>query len=139
MNATQRKQQLVAFLQDVWTDGDVEAAHKYLGGQYTIHHDPGDPWHGQTLDLDDFKKRVQVSRTPFPDQCFIVQELFADGNAVAITWHWTGTHRGDFPGFPATGKAITMSGATVYYFEGDRIVGHWQITDRLSVFQQLRS
>ena len=32
-----------------------------------------------------------------------------------------------------------MSGATVYYFDDEKIVGHWQITDRLGVFQQLRS
>jgi predicted ester cyclase len=44
---------------------------------------------------------------------------------------------GDIPGFPASGKQIKMSGATVYYFEGNRITGHWQITDRLGVFQQL--
>jgi predicted ester cyclase len=42
------------------------------------------------------------------------------------------------PGFPATGRSIKMSGATVYYFEGERITGHWQITDRLGVYQQLR-
>ena len=32
-----------------------------------------------------------------------------------------------------------MSGATVYYFDdSERISGHWQIADRLGVFQQLR-
>ena len=28
---------------------------------------------------------------------------------------------------------------TVYYFDGERLTGHWQITDRLGVYQQLRS
>jgi predicted ester cyclase len=42
------------------------------------------------------------------------------------------------PGFPASGKQIRMSGATVYFFDGERISGHWQITDRLGVYQQLR-
>jgi predicted ester cyclase len=55
-----------------------------------------------------------------------------------MTWLWTGTHLGEIAGFPATGKQIKMSGATVYYFEEERISGHWQITDRLGVFQQLR-
>jgi steroid delta-isomerase-like uncharacterized protein len=64
--------------------------------------------------------------------------LFSNENAVVITWFWTGTHTGDFPGFPASGQPIKMSGVTVYYFDGDRISGHWQITDRLGVYQQLR-
>jgi hypothetical protein len=35
----------------------------------------------------------------------------------------TSRRLGDIPGFPATGNNIKMSGATVYYFEGDRLTG----------------
>ncbi|HEY2444502.1 MAG TPA: ester cyclase [Rhizomicrobium sp.] len=136
---TGRKAILTNFIREVWNAGDIEASAKYLGVSYTIHHDPGDPWHGQILDLEGFQSRVRQSRAPFPDQCFAIQELFEDGNAVVMTWFWTGTHEGDLPGFPASGKTIRMSGATVYYFEKERITGHWQIVDRLSVFQQLAS
>jgi len=129
---------LTRFLQEVWTEGDVDAAAKYIAPTYTIRHDPGDPWEKKELDLAGFKERVRLSRAPFPDQRFEIQELFADGDAVVATWLWTGTHLGDIPGFPATGKRISMSGATVYYFDGDRLTGHWQITDRLGVYQQLR-
>ena len=138
MNAINRKEILRRFLQEVWSDGRIAAADAYLAPIYTIHHDPGDPWEKKELDLDGFKERVTLSRAPFPDQKFNVQELFEEGNAVVVTWLWAATHLGDFPGFPASGKQIRMSGATVYYFEGSRITGHWQITDRLGVFQQLR-
>ncbi len=37
------------------------------------------------------------------------------------------------------GRTIRMSGATAYTFDDeDRITGHWQVTDRLGVFQQLQ-
>jgi predicted ester cyclase len=81
---------------------------------------------------------LRVSRAPFPDQRFEILGLFVEGDAVAMTWQWTGTHRGDIPGFPASGKRIRMSGATVYDFEGDRLRGHWQVKDALGVYQQLR-
>jgi hypothetical protein len=56
-----------------------------------------------------------------------------------MTWLWRGTHAADLPGFPATGQTIRMSGATVYMFDADdRLTGHWQITDRLGVYQQLQ-
>ncbi|WP_081797457.1 ester cyclase [Acidomonas methanolica] len=74
----------------------------------------------------------------FPDQKFDIQELFADGQNIVMTWLWSGTHTGDLPGFPATDRLISMSGATVYTFDNnERLTGHWQITDRLGVFQQL--
>jgi steroid delta-isomerase-like uncharacterized protein len=116
----------------------VDRSEKYISRKYTIHHDPGDPWDHQELNVEGFKERVRLSRAPFPDQHFAIQKLIAEGNAVAMTWLWTGTHKGDMPGFPASGKQIRMSGATVYFFDGERISGHWQITDRLGVYQQLR-
>ena len=102
------------------------------------HHDPGDPWNGKELDLAGYKERVRISRAPFPDQAFDVQDILADESKVMVTWLWAGTHKGDFPGFPATGSKITMSGATVYYIADGRLTGHWQITDRLGVFMQLQ-
>jgi steroid delta-isomerase-like uncharacterized protein len=138
VSSERRKEILVEFIREVWNEGKVDSADKYLAPRYTIRHDPGDAWEGKELDLTAYKERVRLSRAPFPDQVFAIQELFADGNGVVMTWHWTGTHLGDMPGFPATGKPIQMTGATVYYFEGERITGHWQIVDRLGVFQQLR-
>jgi len=137
--SSNRKEILSRFIKEVWTDGDVSAADKYVAANYTIHHDPGDPWDTKQLDLEGYKERVRISRAPFPDQRFDLQELFEDGEAVVVTWRWTATHQGALPGFPASGKTIRMSGATVYYFNGDRVTGHWQITDRLGVYRQLSS
>jgi predicted ester cyclase len=80
----------------------------YLADTYTIHHDPGDPWDGQILDIAGFMNRVRISRAPFPDQQFHVREMLADERRVAVTWLWTATHTGVYPGFPATGKPINI-------------------------------
>ena len=134
-----RKQRLARVIREIWDEGNAEAADDYLAAAYTIHHDPGDPWEGRTLDRAGFKDRVRQSRAAFPDQRFDIQALIAEGGDVVMTWLWTGTHRGDLPGFPATGKPIRMSGATLYRFDDeDRLTGHWQITDRLGVYRQLQ-
>jgi steroid delta-isomerase-like uncharacterized protein len=138
LNNNRKQEILREFIREVWNEGLVDRIDAYLAPSYTIRHDPGDPWEGQTLDPEGFKQRVRISRAPFPDQRFEIQEIFADDDKVAITWLWAGAHLGDMPGFPATGKVIRMSGATVYYFDGERLSGHWQITDRLGVYQQLR-
>jgi steroid delta-isomerase-like uncharacterized protein len=136
--ANRRKEILIEFIREVWNEGKINSAGKYIASSYTILHDPGDAWDGKVLDREGYKERLKLSRAPFPDQHFAIQEMFAEENAVAMTWLWTGTQLGDMPGFPASGKKIKMSGATVYYFDGERITGHWQITDRLGVYQQLR-
>jgi predicted ester cyclase len=127
------------FLRTVWSNGDIERCDHFVAASYTIHHDPGDPWDGQSLDLAGFKNRVSISRSPFPDQQFHVLDILSDESKVMVMWLWAATHLGDLPNFPATGSKISMSGATVYYFDGaDRITGHWQVSDRLGIYQQLQ-
>lgn len=138
-NDQMRKSRLSRFVREIWDQGRIDAADDYLAPTYTIRHDPGDPWDGRVLDVIGYKERVRLSRAPFPDQQFDIQNLYADGDAVVMTWLWTATHLADIPGFPASGKVIRMSGVTAYFFDdAERITGHWQVTDRLGVFQQLQ-
>lgn len=131
------KEILQNFLNDIWSDGRVDAVDQYLANEYVIHNDPGDPWHGQTLSIEEFKNRLVQSRAMAPDQNFYPKRMIEEASSVAVAWDWSGTHLGDIPGFPATGKKITMSGLTIYDFIAGRICGHWQVADRLSVFQQI--
>lgn len=134
-----RKTFLRSFIRDIWDEGRIDLIPSYLAPAYRIVHDPGDAWDGMTLDHAAFQERVRQSRAPFPDQRFAIQALFEDAESVAMTWLWTATHLGDMPGFPASGRTVTMSGATVYLFDAaDRLAGHWQVADRLGVFQQLQ-
>jgi steroid delta-isomerase-like uncharacterized protein len=129
---------LTDFIEEVWNCGHIEASAQYVAPRYKIHHDPGDPWDQQELDLAAFQDRVRKSRAPFPDQRFRIQHLLAEGDVAIMTWLWSATHQGDLPGFPASGNRITMSGATAYYFDQGRVTGHWQVADRLGVYAQLR-
>ncbi len=130
---------LSRFLKHIWNEGREDMIGAYIAPHYKIHHDPGDPWHGKTLDIEGFKTRLRDSRAPFPDQYFTIQEMIEKTDAVAVSWHWQGSHLGQLAGFEPTGKVITMSGLTIYYFENEKLSGHWQVADRLGVFQQLSS
>lgn len=132
------KSRLANFLSDIWTNGRLDLIPRYVGDHYLIHHDPGDPWDGQLLNQKGFRDRVANSRAAAPDQVFTPVDMVAEGQRVAVAWTWTGTHLGDLPGFPASGRSLSMSGLTVYRFDGwDMLTGHWQIADRLGVAHQL--
>ncbi|OYU71352.1 MAG: hypothetical protein CFE28_15945 [Alphaproteobacteria bacterium PA2] len=130
---------LRAFFADVWNGGDVAACDRYLAPQYAILSDPGDPWDGQILSVEGFKARMTTSRAPFPEQCFHIETLLEAGDDVMVSWTWTGTHLGDLPGFPASGREFTLKGMTHYVFEAGRIRGHWQVVDRLGLVTQLQA
>lgn len=137
MSPKEMKVLVAEFMEKVWTGGNFSELERFLAPRYTIRSDPGDPWDGRTLTREEFAERARVSRAPFPDQQFFVDEMLADGDVVAISWRWQGTHLADLPGLPASGRKIRTSGLTFYFFEDGRLCGHRQQTDRLGVFQQL--
>ena len=128
---------LRSFIERIWNRGEVEAAPEFVATLYKVRHDPGDPWHGRDLDLAEFQERVRAGRAPFPDQRFVICELLAGEDQAFLSWTWTGTHLAAIGDFAATGKVVSTSGLTLYDFEGGRLRGHWQVVDRLGVFQQL--
>ena len=134
---SKHKEAVMRLINEVWSEGNLQIVDQLIAPQYTIRHDPGDPWDGKTLDLATFKKRVMSSRYVFPDQKFYIQDLVCDGNKIAVSWKFTGTHKGNIPGLPVTNKTVNVSGMTIYYFSNDKIIGHWQIVDRLGFLQQL--
>jgi len=54
-----------------------------------------------------------------PDLTFQLTNRFAAGSLAAMEWAMSGTHKGDFPGLPATGKGFSaLRGATVIEAHG---------------------
>jgi steroid delta-isomerase-like uncharacterized protein/uncharacterized protein (TIGR02118 family) len=57
----------------------------------------------------------------FPDVTFGRQSSFANGDRGGWEWVMRGTHKGDLPGMPATGKRIEVRGSSTFEFDGNRI------------------
>lgn len=97
---------LIAFMQRVWNAGEAAAVDEFLGSQYTIYSDPGDPWDGQTLSVSGFKERLLTSRAPFPDLTFDIGETVSEGDRVALSWTMRGTQLGSMGGRPPSGRNL---------------------------------
>ena len=135
--STQLKQTLSTFMERVWNSGDLSQLADLIAPTYTVTHDPGDPWDGQTLSRDQFRTRVMYSRNAFPDLRFDIQQMIAEEDKVVAQWVMSGTHQGDLPQLPATGRPFAISGMTIYAFEDGKITGHIQSFDRLGFLGQI--
>jgi steroid delta-isomerase-like uncharacterized protein len=58
----------------------------------------------------------------FPDLRVEMINRVVHGNQVTVEWVATGTHTGDFPGFPASGRSFTIPGVAVVIREHGKIV-----------------
>lgn len=132
-----KKTILTTFMEEIWNQGNFSQLENFVAPTYEIKHDPGDPWEGQILDLDTLQTRVLYSRNAFPDLNFAIQEMVAEADKVVAFWLMSGTHQGDLPNLPATGRSFSISGMTIYYFDEDKVCGHTQAYDRLGFLGQV--
>jgi steroid delta-isomerase-like uncharacterized protein len=57
----------------------------------------------------------------FPDVTFEMRSAFASGSGGSAEWIMRGTHSGDLPNLPATGKSVEVRGASVLEFTRSKI------------------
>lgn len=73
----------------------------------------------------------------FPDVTFTVDEYTIEDDKIAIRVHASGTHEGNFYGFPATGKLITWAAHRILRVENGQFVEAWNEFDQVSILQQI--
>ena len=99
-----------------------------------VDHNPA-PDHEPTLA--GFKQKVAGFKAVFPDLEEDLQEIIADGDAVATRWVVTGSLQREFMGIPASGQRIRVEGMNFYRLKGGRVTDIWTQFDGVALMQQL--
>ena len=84
-----------------------------------------------------FKQLLAGVYQSFPDLGLRVDDMIAEGDKVAARWTTWGTHQGDMPGLPATGKRAEWTGITIYRIAGGKVVEERGEEDGLRMLRQL--
>ena len=137
MSTEDNKATVGRLIEEVFNQGKVAVLDE-LCVPNLLYHEPGFPdVHGR----EDLKRYVTETRSAFPDLRLTIEDVFAEGEQVAMRYMLRGTNAGDFVSltmrFPATGKQVTLAGITIIRFAGGKVVEAWDESDNLSMFQQL--
>jgi steroid delta-isomerase-like uncharacterized protein len=73
----------------------------------------------------------------FPDVRLDIGDAIADGEKAAYRFVFSGTHKGTYLNFPATGKLVTASGMHMYLFQNGEVVEVWQVFDTFGFLSQI--
>lgn len=73
----------------------------------------------------------------FPDIHYTVDREIVDDKEVAVRYSMTGTHKGEFMGIAATGKAVKDAGNDIFHFDDGKISAIWGSNDAMGVLHQL--
>ena len=80
---------------------------------------------------------AHIWRGAFPDVHLTLNELLAEDDKIACQWTFTGTHKGELNGTPATGKTVSITGLSILYLEDGRMTKEIIATDLLTLMKQL--
>ncbi len=73
----------------------------------------------------------------FPDYTSTIEEVIAKGDKVAVRLTFSGTHEGEFFGFPASGNTMKYGGIHMWEVKDGKLTGWWAQEDILWLMMQL--
>ncbi len=73
----------------------------------------------------------------FPDGRFAIEDVFADGDRVAVRHTFHGTQSGPLFGIAPTGRSVSVPSTVVYRVAGAHIAESWWSPDVLGLLRQL--
>ena len=75
--------------------------------------------------------------TAFPDWCFELRRLVAEGTVVVAHMPYSGTHHGTIVGVEATGRSCTVDEMVIFRIADGRIAEAWEVYDDAGMWRQL--
>jgi len=132
MNTTQNKALVERLFAEAMNGRNFSILNEILAPEFVNHSMPM-PYPGP----EGFKVVIEGFTTAFPDMQISLEQIIGEGDLVATAGHWTGTHRGDFMGMPATGRQVNIRFMDIWKIENGKAVGNWVQMDNLAIMQQL--
>ena len=106
---------------------------EFYATDLVFHNATGKDLHGTK----EFKQMINGLFDAFPDGRMTLDDVFSEGDKVAVRYTMSGTHKGQYMGVPPTNKKVTVSLTSISRSAGGKIKEVWQTYDTFGVMQQL--
>ena len=117
-----------------WNDDDAALLDDLVADDYVLHASEG-----PDMRLQDLKDDIRDVRTMIPDLHHTVDDVVAQGDAVAYRWTMRGRHTGALPDVPPSGNAIDYRGITILHIRDGRIHEEWFAVIGRSMLDQMQA
>jgi len=119
--------------QEEFNNRDWAACARLLAPGF-VTYQPGAPG---PLNAEAFIQIGQMFAAAFPDLRVTIHDQIAENDRVSTRLSFSGAHRADFQGIPATGRVIDVNGVVIDRYVDDKIAEHWALFDTMELMQQL--
>ena len=133
MSAEENKTLVRRLIDEVYNQGNLDAADELLATDYVDHN----ALPGQESGLEGYKGVVATLHSAFPDYEITIEDQVAEGDKVVTRYTGRGTHQGELMGIAPTGKSVELTGISVQRVSGGKLVEEWGEWDQLGMMRQL--
>jgi steroid delta-isomerase-like uncharacterized protein len=119
-----------------WNKGKAAAMalmDEFYAADFVLHSGTGE-------DIRGLKNRKQFASgffDAFPDNHATIDDIVVEGDEIVIRYTFTGTHKGEYLGIPATNKKMTWWAIDIMPIASGKFVECWDRFDTLGLMQQL--
>ena len=121
-------------IEEVWNRGNFAVVDKLVSPDFRGHSSLSET---DTRGTEGYRQYHVALRAAFPDIHFTIEDQIAEGDRVVTRWTARGTHRAEYAGIPATGRAGVIAGVTTDRIADGRSVECWTSLDELGLLRQL--
>jgi len=86
-----------------------------------------------------FMGAIKSFHTAIPDLKSEILDMVAEGDRLVIRFDFTGTHQGEFLGYPASGAELHFGGMIMRRFVDGKVAEDWDYFDFPTVVSQIQS
>ena len=86
-----------------------------------------------------FMEAIKGFHAAIPDLKSEIIDMVGEGDRLVLRFNFTGTHQGEFLGFPSSGANLHFEGMIMRRFEGEKVAEDWDYFDFPTVVSQIQS
>ena len=126
--------ELIKSTMEAFNANDLDTCTSRLSERFVIHlAELPQPLHGREV----WRQGADAMKTAFPDLTGHIDDIVVEGDRIGLRLTLTGTHRGDFQGCPATGRAVRYVSHEFYRLDEGLIAEEWICSDTATLMRQI--
>jgi steroid delta-isomerase-like uncharacterized protein len=133
MSTEENKAIVHRFAEEILNQKRLDRADQIMAQDYVDH----GAMPGQAPGVEGFKHKGAMWVAAVPDLRVRTEDLFAEGDRVAVRWTAEGTHRGTLLGIPPSGRRFHFAGMSIFRVAEGKVAEQWEEWDKLDLVQQL--
>jgi steroid delta-isomerase-like uncharacterized protein len=132
MTTEQNKALVRRFVDEIFVQGSVDAVDELLADGFVGH-----TWPGTGDGKADLKNAIERVSQGLTEASFVIEDMIAEDDRVAVRLTASARHTGDFMGMPASGKTYSIGEIHIFRIRDGKFVEHWHQFDSMGMMRQL--